>query len=79
MKKEMFVHRVTASGRDEWLVKWPPARWSNDPDAGKKFSARVATRLVDLFNHLGDNCDAQERPYHRMTRPSKLTGASEPP
>ena len=75
----MCVHRVSASGRDEWLVKWPPAKWSSDPDVGKTFSARVAARLVDLFNHLGDKCDAQERPYHIMTRQSKLTGAGEPP
>lgn len=75
----MCIHRVAASGREEWLVKWPPAKWSSDPDSAKYFSARVAARLVDLFNHLGDNCDAQERPYNKMTRPSKLTGASEPP
>lgn len=79
MKKSKCVHRVTASGRDEWLVKWPPAKWSSDPDSAKYFSTRVAARLVDLFNHLGDNCDAQEKPYHRMTRPSKLTGAGVPP
>lgn len=79
MKKTMCVHRVTASGRDEWLVKWPPAKWSGDPDSAKYFSSRVAARLVDLFNNLGDYCDAQERPYHIMTRISKLTGAGEPP
>ena len=79
MKKAMCVHRVTATGREEWLVKWPPARWSSDPNCAKFFSARVASRLVDLFNNLGDYCDAQERPYHIMTRLSKLTGAGVPP
>lgn len=79
MKKAMCVHRVSASGREEWLVQWPPAKWSSGPDSAKFFSPRVAARLVDLFNHMGDNCDVQEKPRDRMTRLSKLTGAGEPP
>lgn len=79
MKKSMCIHRFTRSGREEWLVKWPPAKWSGDPDSAKYFSSRVAARLVDLFNNLGDYCDTQEKSYPLKTRPSKLTGAGEPP
>ena len=79
MKKSKCVHRFTRSGREEWLVKWPPAKWSSDHDSAKYFSARVAARLVDLFNHLGDYCGAQDKAYPLKTRPSKLTGAGESP